>query len=378
MLRLHANLFAVARFTGPARAFDSELVDAFLISAVATVLIIRVFLAATGYPRLGAGGVHIAHVLWGGLGMLLAILFLLLFRSTTLRSVAALVGGVGFGAFVDEFGKFVTSDNDYFFKPTAAVVYVVFVVLFLASRAVVRSRRLSREETLAQALALAERLPTHTLTEAGREQALALLAAADQGDPLVPALRQRFSGADVSPAGPARLRHIRTALINRADAIGTSRWFRRGILAFFTVDALLLIAVVALEMFLMIAASRGVADAGRLLSEQSVAAGATPITFGIDVIATTIAAGFMVRGIVVMRRSRLKTYRTFELAVLVDLFLAKPFEFFATGFVVAVLVCGDLALLASLRHLQALEQRSVEAVALSRADRAVIPQPIGT
>ena len=58
------------------RAADADLLDTFLVSAVATVVIIRIFLEATGYPQLGGGGLHIAHVLWGGLGMLVAIALL--------------------------------------------------------------------------------------------------------------------------------------------------------------------------------------------------------------------------------------------------------------------------------------------------------------
>lgn len=83
------------------RAADADLLDTFLVSAVAAVIIIRIFLEATGYPQLDGGGLHIAHVLWGGLGMLVAIVLLLLFLTSTARLVAALVGGAGFGAFVD-------------------------------------------------------------------------------------------------------------------------------------------------------------------------------------------------------------------------------------------------------------------------------------
>src|SRR5947207_10073382 len=129
-------------------AADADLLDTFLVSAVATVVIIRIFLEATGYPQLGGGGLHIAHVLWGGLGMLVAIALLLLYLSSTTRLIAAVVGGAGFGAFVDELGKFVTSDNDYFFRPTAAILYALFVILFLATREVRRFRGLSPEESL--------------------------------------------------------------------------------------------------------------------------------------------------------------------------------------------------------------------------------------
>jgi hypothetical protein len=40
----------------------------FLVAAVVTVLVTRAFLHMTGYPQVGGGGLHVAHVLWGGLG----------------------------------------------------------------------------------------------------------------------------------------------------------------------------------------------------------------------------------------------------------------------------------------------------------------------
>src|SRR5439155_1532408 len=135
----------------PVRSADAELADAFFVSAVATLLLIRIGLEATGYPRLAGGGLHIAHVLWGGLGMLVALGLLLLFLSPFTRLLAAIVGGAGFGAFIDELGKFVTADNDYFFQPTAALVYVFFAVMFLAVRQIRRFRRLSPRESLVHA-----------------------------------------------------------------------------------------------------------------------------------------------------------------------------------------------------------------------------------
>src|SRR5919201_451070 len=177
------------------RSADADLFDAFLVAAIATVLLIRIALEATGYPRLGGGGLHIAHVLWGGLGMLVAMALLLLFISSSTRFVAALVGGAGFGAFIDELGKFLTADNDYFFKPTAALVYALFVTLFLTVREIRLFRALTPAEKLANAVEISQKLVTGTLSEADRARALALLADADQTEPLVPALRGRFAQA---------------------------------------------------------------------------------------------------------------------------------------------------------------------------------------
>ena len=89
--------------------------ELFLISAVSTILLVRAFLAATGYPQVGGKSqLHIAHMLWGGLGLTVALGMLLLFQSDVWKPVAAVVGGVGFGTFIDELGKFITKDNDYF------------------------------------------------------------------------------------------------------------------------------------------------------------------------------------------------------------------------------------------------------------------------
>lgn len=103
----------------------------FVVSAVVTVLATRALLGVAGYPRLGAGELHVAHVLWGGLLMAVAFVVLLSFAGPVARPIGALVGGVGFGLFVDEIGKFVTADNDYLYEPAPALIYLTVVVLVL-------------------------------------------------------------------------------------------------------------------------------------------------------------------------------------------------------------------------------------------------------
>src|SRR5207249_12320104 len=109
------------------------------------------------------------------------------------------------GAFVDELGKFLTSDHDSFFRPTAAILYALFVVLCLATREVRRFRALSPEESLVIAVELAERLATGTLGAEERDRALQLLARADHAHPLVAPLRAGFLSADVAPVYFVRL-----------------------------------------------------------------------------------------------------------------------------------------------------------------------------
>jgi hypothetical protein len=111
-------------------------VELFIVGSIASVLVIRAFLAATDYPQLGGHGLHIAHLLWGGLLMLSALLLLLIFFSVSVRWLASLLGGIGFGTFIDELGKFISQDNNYFFQPTIAILYIIFILLFLVLRAI--------------------------------------------------------------------------------------------------------------------------------------------------------------------------------------------------------------------------------------------------
>lgn len=159
------------------------LFESFFVAAVASFLGIRWFLAATGYPRIGSAGIHVAHMLWGGLLLLAAVLLLIAFLDRSVSHAATVIAGLGFGTFIDEIGKFVTSDNDYFFRPSIALIYGVFVVVFLVARALVGRRRVTGAEALANALDLMAGAPSRGLGPGGRARIRELLDLADPADP---------------------------------------------------------------------------------------------------------------------------------------------------------------------------------------------------
>lgn len=129
-----------------------EYVVSFVVVGMATILVTRWFLIATGYPQLGGDGLHIAHVLWGGALLVVAIAILLTFIGPGVRPLACLVGGIGFGLFIDEVGKFLTDDNDYFYEPAFAIMYASGVGLVVAAQlAFQRTRRHPSEEVAAAA-----------------------------------------------------------------------------------------------------------------------------------------------------------------------------------------------------------------------------------
>lgn len=111
-------------------------IDTFVIAGVVSVLGIRGFLMLTGYPQIGNESLHIAHVLYGGIILMLAFLLLLLSDKPN-KLLAALIGGIGFGFFIDEVGKFVTQDNDYFYEPAALIMYVIFLLIWFVTRLII-------------------------------------------------------------------------------------------------------------------------------------------------------------------------------------------------------------------------------------------------
>jgi hypothetical protein len=102
-----------------------------LLSFVATVTFVRSFLALTGYPQIGSSTLHIAHVLWGGLILYIAAILQLIYLNPRLRIIVAILSGVGVGLFIDEVGKFITRQYDYFFPAAAPIIYVFFLLVLI-------------------------------------------------------------------------------------------------------------------------------------------------------------------------------------------------------------------------------------------------------
>jgi hypothetical protein len=131
------NRTPVLRFRARLNILITLLSFAFSVSAT------RLFLEITGYPQLGGGELHIAHVLWGGLFLFTAALLPILYANEWVHSLSALIAGLGVGLFIDEVGKFITSTNDYFYPTAAPIIYVFFLLTALLGSQV----RLQRPKT---------------------------------------------------------------------------------------------------------------------------------------------------------------------------------------------------------------------------------------
>ncbi|MGH2402252.1 MAG: hypothetical protein ACRDE6_06035, partial [Candidatus Limnocylindria bacterium] len=102
-----------------------------LVSFAATVILTRWFLTLTGFPQIGGGDLHIAHALWGGAALFAAAILPILLAGRFVYLTSALLAGIGIGLFIDEVGKFITAENDYFYPAAAPIIYATFLLAVL-------------------------------------------------------------------------------------------------------------------------------------------------------------------------------------------------------------------------------------------------------
>ncbi len=136
-----------------------------LISFAATVLLVRLFLEITNYPRVEFGTLHIAHVIWGGLFLFAAALLPVMFANRWAIFWSAFLSGVGFGLFIDEIGKFITQTNDYFYPPAAPLIYACFLLTVMIYLQFRRPRPSTTREDLYHIFSMMEELLDEDLDE---------------------------------------------------------------------------------------------------------------------------------------------------------------------------------------------------------------------
>jgi len=370
-----------------------QLFETFLIAAIATVLLIRGFLHLTGFPTLGVGTLHIAHVLWGGVLMLVALVLLLGWLGRPAKQAAAVVGGVGWGTFVDELGKFVTRDNDYFYRPTFALIYVSFIALYLVFQALHR-REPTRNEAVANALDLLLEAVRRDMDPTEQKRARELLAHCDQNDPLVATISRAVAGVRlVRPARPSLIRRVRIGTTRLYRWLVRQRWFATGVIVFFIahsanaiIQAIAVVQEVTPSLVLLLA---GLLLAALLLhpghperaTRLSLPAALAVITFALlagaaightalptlslfawaEIASTVVPAVFVLVGAARMPRSRLEAYRIWRTAVLILLFITQFFTFYHHQLAGMIGLLANIIIAVTLRTMIEQEERLVPA-----------------
>jgi len=301
-----------------------NLLDILFVSAVASVLLVRFYLHVTGYPQLGAGGLHIAHVLWGGLLMLAGIVILLSFLGLATQRLAAFLGGIGFGLFIDEIGKFITSDNDYFYRPAVGIIYAIFVILYLTFNFLGRKTKLTSREYQLNALVELEEALSHDMDEAEKARAQTLLDQADQKSQFTKELQRMLNNVRVVAKPP---RGIVAKSVAGLSRIYQKFWQRRNssnvVRIFFVAQAVVI--------FIAVLATLGtnVDDIIDLINGR--------IDYGTwllvgEVSSALVASLLAIRGALLLRRSRLEAFEQFRRATLINLYLTEFFTFLRVEF----------------------------------------------
>jgi hypothetical protein len=302
----------------------SHHLELFLVAAVAAILFIRTLLRLTRYPQLGGGNLHIAHVLWGGLLMLVAILLLLVFLPLGNRKLASVLGGAGFGTFVDEIGKFVTRDYDYFYRPAVPIIYATLVLILIAGRAITARRRPRPWEYLLNAIRGLEEAALGDLDAKELRRSLYYLSQSDPGHPLVAPLEELLRRTRLVPSRAGRIARLQADLRSFYFRIASRPSFRTGVIIFFIVEqalALLFTAAVLLRRFGGVALLRFLPESLRRVPRFSI------FDYGLA-LSALIAAAFALAGAVTMRRSRLHAFFLFERSLLISILLTQVFLFY--------------------------------------------------
>lgn len=317
-----------------------ELIEMFLVASAASVLGIRGFLAAAGYPQIGGGGLHIAHMLWGGLFMLLALLLLFSSLGQISLRLSAILGGIGFGTFIDELGKFITSDHNYFFSPTIGLIYIIFIAIFLVMRVLVRRRAVSHNAALANALNRLELIGSRPIGRSKRNEILALLRNANADDPLAQTLREYIDSADASHSDdPGIYMRSRERLLRAYERIALNRYFIGGIVAL-----LIALSVAQISQFLF-----------TLLQQPDVDIG---FTGGARLASAAVASLLTLFGAWRLRVSRLSAYLWFQRGALVGIFITQMFAFFEMQLVAISGLFIEILIYIALSFMIEFEQRS--------------------
>ncbi len=283
----------------------------FLVSAVVSIFVIRIYLRFANYPKLGSGEFHIAHLLWGGFFMMAALLILLSFLNQKAAVVASILGGIGFGAFIDELGKFITADNNYFFQPTFALIYIVFVLLYLISRFIPKYQPFSQREYLVNAIEMIKESAINDFDEEEEKRAVEYLKHCDPKNPIVKALKSLLTQLEVEENPPPGIvTKIRRAIRNWYYVIAQAGFVINIVIVFLILQTTLtIIRVATISLYRPVLSF---SEWGQLYS-------------------SILAGIFVVFGLLALRFSRVEAYRFFRIAVLVTILLTQFFLFMHLG-----------------------------------------------
>lgn len=316
-------------------AKSRHLFNAFIAISIFTILGIRAFLAIAGYPSLGSDSLHIAHMLWGGLLMLFSLIVLLYLHGFQAKFFAAILGGIGFGFFIDELGKFVTNDNNYFYQPAAMLIYIIFLLIWASLSRLALYQPSSRQQHAVDAFskyrdAMIYGLSSKDIPMLGRQLKEAGCNANDVKHlmRLVDELAPHYNIESIWPKYSYRIQSVRSWIYNQASR----KHVEKLLLSLFLVHVVVSVAILA---FLVRGGSRvfninGVPDF---------------IYYGYVVSVAIYCLCIFVGAYYFIERNSVKVFVWYRRALLINVFVTQIFLFYINQFQAAFGLLLNLALL---------------------------------
>lgn len=296
-------------------------IEEFIISSLIAILGIRTFLKITRYPQLGGEGFHISHMLWGGLLMFVALMLLITLLSNETKRLAAIIGGLGFGTFIDELGKFITSDNNYFYQPTFSLIYIFFVLVYLFFQFIENRREFTKKEYLVNSIELMKDAVINDLDNNEKDRAMEYLKKAQSQGKIAQTLHELYQKIDTIKPPPQNIfTRSRLYFKQRYLDIISIPWFKNIVITFFLLQGVLSVVIALL---LVLKFKTYILPA--LLLPHSF----STTSFNIVHFASTVLATILILiGISRMYTSRLNAYIMFKRSTLVSILLTQVFAFY--------------------------------------------------
>ncbi len=221
--------------------------------------------------------------------------------------------------FIDEIGKFITSDNNYFYRPAVGIIYAIFVTTYLAFNFITKNTKLTSREYQLNALAQLEEAISQDLDTSEKGRARAILNQADQDNPITRELQKLLDNMETVPLPPkGRI----TRFFEGIDRLYENFWNRRKsnrlVRIFFLTEA----AVVLLGVLWALASNFD--DLADLIHDR--------LNYGTwllagEVAAASLASLLALKGAFMLKRSRLDAFELFRRATLINLLVTEFFTF---------------------------------------------------
>lgn len=245
--------------------------------------------------------------------MLIGIVLFAAFLNQPAHRVGAVLGGVGFGFFIDELGKFITSDNNYFYQPTISIIYIVFILMFFGFKFLDKQHRLTSKEYLLNALEITQNLALYQRNKHQKRTAINLLKKADPSEPFAKDLIEILEKYQPEQGND---KDIIDDTVDEVSSLYQKFVHHK----YFTTVAVIVFILASLYGLLKIV---------EILTPYLANPNQTPAFSQLaELISTTLSTVFVVMGCARIFKNRLQAYELFKYALLVSIFITQVFTFY--------------------------------------------------